>query len=360
MIVFLNIDEVIRIIRESDEPKAALIAAFSLSDRQAEDILEIRLRQLARLEAIKIEKELAELRDEKAKLEELLGSESAMKRLLIKEIEGDAKQYGDERRTLIQQEKRATFEARVVDEPVTVVVSQKGWVRALKGHGLDPASFTFKAGDALYAAFQCRTPDTLIAWGSNGRVYSVAVALLPGGRGDGVPVTSLIELESGSHLMHYYAAPADQALLLASSNGFGFIAKVGDMVSRVKAGKAFMTIDEGAAPLVPMPMLPDATRIACLSGAGRLLVFGLDEMKTLSGGGRGVTLMALDEKEPLTQALAIGKAGLVLLGTGRGGKAYEETLAGAALTPHIGKRARKGRAPDTKLKVQGMRPALPA
>jgi Type IIA topoisomerase (DNA gyrase/topo II, topoisomerase IV), A subunit len=180
---------------------------------------------LARLEKIKIEKELAELRDEKAKLEELLGSESAMKRLLIKEIEGDAKQYGDERRTLIQQEKRATFEARVVDEPVTVVVSQKGWVRALKGHGLDVAGFTFKAGDGLYAAFQCRTPDTLVAWGSNGRVYSVAVAMLPGGRGDGVPVTSLIELESGSHLMHYYAASADQALLLASSNGFGFMAR---------------------------------------------------------------------------------------------------------------------------------------
>jgi topoisomerase-4 subunit A len=186
------------------------------------------------------------------------------------------------------------------------------------------------------------------------------VALLPGGRGDGVPVTSLIELESGSHLMHYYAAPADQALLLASNNGFGFIAKVGDMVSRVKAGKSFMTIDEGAAPLVPMPMLPDATHVACLSGGGRLLVFGLDEMKTLSGGGRGVTLMALDDKETLTQALAIGKAGVVLLGTGRGGKAYEETLSGAALTPNIGKRARKGRAPDTKLKVLGMRPALPA
>src|SRR5579863_1835598 len=196
MIVFLNIDEVIRIIREADEPKAALMSAFGLSERQAEDILEIRLRQLARLEKIKIEKELEELRNEKAKLEELLGSESAMKRQIIKEIEADAKQYGDERRTLIQQEKRATFEAKVVDEPVTVVVSQKGWVRALKGHGLDPAAFTFKAGDSLYAAFQARTPDMLIAWGSNGRVYSVAVALLPGGRGDGVPVTSLIELES--------------------------------------------------------------------------------------------------------------------------------------------------------------------
>ncbi|CAB3790314.1 DNA topoisomerase 4 subunit A [Paraburkholderia ultramafica] len=360
MIVFLNIDEVIRIIRESDEPKVALMAAFGLSDRQAEDILEIRLRQLARLEKIKIEKELSDLRDEKAKLEELLGSESAMKRLLIKEIEGDAKQYGDERRTLIQQEKRATFEARVVDEPVTVVVSQKGWVRALKGHGLDTAGFTFKAGDGLYAAFQCRTPDTLVAWGSNGRVYSVAVALLPGGRGDGVPVTSLIELESGSHLMHYYAASADQALLLASSNGFGFVAKVGDMVSRVKAGKSFMTIDAGAAPLAPMPMLPDATHIACLSSGGRLLVFGLDEMKTLAGGGRGVTLMALDDNEALLQALAINQAGVMLIGTRRGGRVDEERLSGAALAAHIGKRARKGRAPESKMKLDGMRPVLAA
>ncbi|MBN3818447.1 DNA topoisomerase IV subunit A, partial [Paraburkholderia sp. Se-20369] len=324
MIVFLNIDEVIRIIRESDEPKAALMSAFGLSERQAEDILEIRLRQLARLEKIKIEKELEALRDEKAKLEELLANESAMKRLMIKEIEADAKQYGDERRTLIQQEKRATFEAKVVDEPVTVVVSQKGWVRALKGHGLDPAGFSFKAGDSLYAAFQCRTPDRLIAWGSRGRVYSVDVSVLPGGRGDGVPVTSLVELESGSHLMHYYAAPADQQLLLASSNGFGFLAKVGDMVSRVKAGKAFMTIDDGAAPLAPMPVLPNAKQVACLSSGGRLLVFGMDEMKTLSGGGRGVILMALEDKETLVQALAIDPAGVVLIGTGRGGKAMDE------------------------------------
>ncbi|MCU9957883.1 MULTISPECIES: DNA topoisomerase IV subunit A [Burkholderia] len=359
MIVFLNIDEVIRIIRESDEPKAALMSAFGLSDRQAEDILEIRLRQLARLEKIKIEKELETLRDEKAKLEELLANESAMKRLMIKEIEADAKQYGDERRTLIQQEKRATFEAKVVDEPVTVVVSQKGWVRALKGHGLDPAGFTFKAGDHLYAAFQCRTPDRLIAWGSSGRVYSVDVSVLPGGRGDGVPVTSLIELESGSHLMHYYAAPADQQLLLASSNGFGFLAKVGDMVSRVKAGKSFMTIDTGAVPLAPMPVLPNATQVACLSSGGRLLVFGMDEMKTLSGGGRGVILMALDDKETLVQALAIDPAGVVLIGTGRGGKAQDDTLSYAGLAPHIGKRARKGRAPESKLKVVNeLRPLL--
>ncbi|MFM0134578.1 DNA topoisomerase IV subunit A [Caballeronia grimmiae] len=358
MIVFLNIDEVIRIIREAEEPKQALIARFKLSDRQAEDILEIRLRQLARLEAIKIEQELSELRDEKTKLEELLNSDAAMKRLLIKEIEADAKQYGDNRRTLIQQATRATFEARVVDEPVTVVVSQRGWVRALKGHGLDPAGFTFKAGDSLYAAFQARTPDTLVAWGSNGRVYSVPVAALPGGRGDGVPVTSLIELGSGTHLLHYFAASADQPLLLASSNGFGFIAKIGDMVSRVKAGKAFMTIDEGATPLAPMPVVPGATHVACLSSMGRLLVFGMDEMKTLSGGGRGVTMMALDPKETLRQALAIDSRGVVLTGTGRGGKVRDEKLAGAQLQLHIGKRARKGRVPDTTLKVSEMRPVF--
>jgi topoisomerase-4 subunit A len=358
MIVFLNIDEVIRVIREADDPKQALMDRFSLSERQADDILEIRLRQLARLEAIKIEQELKELRSEKEKLEELLNSDAAMKRLLIKEIEADAKQYGDDRRTLIQPEKRATFEARVVDDPVTVVVSQKGWVRALKGHGLDPATFQFKAGDGIYAAFQSRTPDMLIAWGSNGRVYSVPVAILPGGRGDGVPVTSLIELESGSHLLHYFAASVDQPLLLASSNGFGFMAKLGDMVSRVKAGKAFMTIDEGATPLTPMPVLPGATKVACLSSNGRLLVFDVDEMKTLSGGGRGVILMALDPKETLRQALAIDARGLVLIGTGRGGKARDEKLAGAALEAHVGKRARKGRAPESTIKVTELRPVF--
>ncbi|OXC78408.1 DNA topoisomerase IV subunit A [Caballeronia sordidicola] len=358
MIVFLNIDEVIRVIREADDPKQALMERFNLSERQADDILEIRLRQLARLEAIKIEQELKELRSEKEKLEELLNSDAAMKRLLIKEIEADAKQYGDDRRTLIQPEKRATFEVRVVDEPVTVVVSQKGWVRALKGHGLDPASFQFKAGDGIYAAFQARTPDMLIAWGSNGRVYSVPVAILPGGRGDGVPVTSLIELESGSHLLHYFAASVEQPLLLASSNGFGFMAKLGDMVSRVKAGKSFMTIDEGATPLTPMPVLPGATKVACLSSNGRLLIFDVDEMKTLSGGGRGVILMALDPKETLRQALAIDARGLVLIGTGRGGKARDEKLAGAALEAHVGKRARKGRAPESTIKVTELRPVF--
>jgi topoisomerase-4 subunit A len=176
-IVLLNIDEVIAIIRASDEPKAALIARFHLSDRQAEDILEIRLRQLARLEAIKIEQELSNLREEAGKLEEILGNPSSLRRLMIKEIEADAKTFADARRTLIQAEKKAVLEVRVVDEPVTVVVSQKGWARAQKGWARDRAGngatagtpeYTFKAGDALYGAFECRSVDTLLAFGSNG------------------------------------------------------------------------------------------------------------------------------------------------------------------------------------------------
>src|SRR5690606_18418188 len=191
-LVLLNIDEVIRIIRQSDEPKPALIAAFKLTDRQAEDILEIRLRQLARLEAIRIERELEELRKEKAGLQALLDSEAALRRQIVKEIEADAKLYGDDRRTLIEAADRASVEIRVVEEPVTVIVSEKGWVRSRQGHGHDPAQFSFKSGDAFYGAFPVMTSDSLYAIATNGRVYAIPVASLPSARGDGVPITSLV------------------------------------------------------------------------------------------------------------------------------------------------------------------------
>jgi topoisomerase-4 subunit A len=352
--VLLNIDKVIKIIRESDEPKPALMNAFKLSDRQAEDILEIRLRQLARLEAIKIQQELKELRNEKTSLHDLLDNPSSMKKLVIKEIEADAKQYGDARRTLIKEAERAVVEQKVIDEPVTVVISQKGWVRARTGHGHDPAQFTFKAGDALYNTFECRTVDTLLAFGSNGRIYSVAVTALPGARGDGVPVTTLIELASGTRLLHYFVGPADTQLLLASTAGYGFTAKAGDMVSRNKAGKSFITLEDGDEPLAPSTVNGNTSAIACLSEKARLLVFGLDEIKTLSGGGRGVILMELEKTEKLLAALAISQRGVVVFGAGRGGKAQEVALSASGLASHIGKRARKGKALESKIKAAGL------
>ncbi|MBK1889393.1 DNA topoisomerase IV subunit A [Undibacterium sp. 14-3-2] len=352
--VLLNIDEVIRIIRESDEPKPALIQAFRLSDRQAEDILEIRLRQLARLEAIKIQQELAELRKEKAGLHDLLDNPASMKKTLIKEIEADAKQFGDARRTLIEEAVRASVEQKVVDEPVTVVISDKGWVRARTGHGHEASQFTFKAGDSLYGTFECRTVDHLLVFGSNGRVYSVAVAALPGARGDGVPITTLIDLAAGTKILHYFAGSNETGLLLASDAGYGFTAKVGDMVGRMKAGKAFMTLEENDLPLPPAVINEDASAIACLSENGRLLVFGLNEIKQLSSGGRGVILMELEEKEALLAAQAISQKGVRVTGTGRGGKVQEVNLSANALSVHINKRARKGKPLEAKIKASSL------
>src|SRR6185369_92053 len=307
-LVLLNIDEVIAIIRRSDEPKAALIARFKLSDRQAEDILEIRLRQLARLEAIRIEQELKELRGDKKKLDEILGSPAALRRLMIKEIEQDAKQFADPRRTLIQAERKAVAEIRVVDEPVTVVVSQKGWVRARQGHGHEAASFAFKAGDGLYATFECRTVDTLLAFGSNGRVYTVPVSVLPGARGDGQPVTTLIDLEPGTHLLHYFAGAAGAWLLLSGSGGYGFLATVDNMMSRVRGGKAFVSCGEGETVCRPspanVPPQPTATHVACASTGGRILTFEIGELKPMTNGGRGLMLIDLDPKDTLAGAAA--------------------------------------------------------
>ncbi|MDO9198164.1 DNA topoisomerase IV subunit A [Rhodoferax sp.] len=356
-LVLLNIDEVIAIIRQSDDPKVALMTRFRLSERQAEDILEIRLRQLARLEAIKIEQELKELRDEQKRLEEILGSPAALRRLMVKEIEADAKTFADPRRTLIQAEKKAVLEVKVVDEPVTVVVSEKGWVRAQKGHGHEAASFAFKAGDGLYGAFECRTVDTLLAFGNNGRVYSVAVSLLPGARGDGQPITTLLELEAGTQLSSYFAGPASATLLLSSSGGYGFIATVDNMTSRLKAGKAFVSCNEGEVLCRPSPIagssatvpLTPATHVACASTGGRILTFEISELKTMANGGRGLMLIDLEAKDTLAGAAAYTRS-VKIEGIGRGGKPREETLEIRSLNNARAARGRKGKAADLGFK----------
>jgi topoisomerase-4 subunit A len=372
-LVLLNIDEVIAIIRQSDEPKQALIVRFKLSERQAEDILEIRLRQLARLEAIKIEQELSELRDEQKKLEEILGSPSALRRLMVKEIEADAKTFADARRTLIQAEKKVVLEVKVVDEPVTVVVSDKGWVRAQKGWAKErSADFAFKPGDSLYAAFECRSIDTLLVFGSNGRVYSVAVSALPGARGDGQPVTTLIELEAGSTIAHYFAGAPSANLLLSTSGGYGFMATVENMSSRQKGGKAFITCNEGDTVCMPSPVnvslpmypgvpvapaanlslisaAPTATHVACASTGGRILTFELSELKPMANGGRGLMLIDLEDKDTLAGAAAYTRS-VRLEGVGRGGKARDETLEIRSLNNARAARGRKGKAADLGFK----------
>ena len=357
-LVLLNIDEVIRIIRESDEPKPALMQAFGLTERQAEDILEIRLRQLARLEAIRIEQELKELFDERKKLQGLLGSEATLKKAVIKEIETDIKTYGDDRRTLIEAAEKAAVEARQVEEPVTVIISAKGWVRSRQGHGHDARQFNFKTGDELAGAHEVKTTDQLYALASNGRVYSIPVAGLPSARGDGVPVTSFVELEAGSQILHAFAAPADAGVLLATEKGLGLTCVASDWQSRMKAGKHFLTLEEGDVPLPPV--LFDASRadatVVCLSDGqgggdkGRVLAYPVSEVKTLHKGGRGVTLMGLEKKETLRQVIVAADTGLVVTGTGRMAKPQSRTMSTREIAANTGTRGRKGKQLDPRWK----------
>jgi topoisomerase-4 subunit A len=291
------------------------------------------------------------------------GTELAgLRRLMVREIEADAKTFADARRTLIQAEKKAMLEVKVIDEPVTVVVSSKGWVRARQGHGHEAASFAFKAGDGLYDAFECRTVDTLLIFGSNGRIYSVAVATLPGARGDGQPVTTLIDLESGTQPVHYFAGPAGATLLLSGSGGYGFLATIESMVSRNKAGKAFVSLADGESLCMPShvslssatvspdrPALPAASHVACASTGGRVLTFAIDELKLMEKGGRGLMLIDLEAKDTLAGAAAYTRS-VKIQGIGRGGKAREETLEIRSLNNAKAGRAKKGRVADLGFK----------
>ena len=227
-------------------------------------------------------------------------------------------------------------------------------MRALKGHEVDAATLAFKPGDALYGTYACRSVDALLVFGSaakgSGRVYSVDVSALPGGRGDGVPITTLIDLEPGTQVAHCWAGAAATRLLLANSAGFGLLALAGDMLGRNRGGRSFLTLDDGCRLLPPVVAAPAHTQVACLAQDGRLLVFPLDELKLQANGGKGLTLMDVDEKSPLIAVATLAER-LLVAGTGRGGKPRQEELKGAALAQHVGRRARKGRKVDGFVKA---------
>lgn len=346
--VLLNIDQVISIIRESEEPKMALIQTFSLSERQADDILEIRLRQLARLEKIKIEQELTELRSEKETLHDLLDNPASMRRRIISEIEADRKKYGDKRRTLIEEAEKASAEQKIADEPVTVIVSKNGWIRQRAGHGLNLSSISFKSGDSLLIARECRSTDLLLAFSSTGRIYTVLVHQLPGGRGDGMPITTFAETGIDENIVQYFIGAPDTSVLISMDSGYGFSARVSDMSSRIRNGKSFINIEKEETLLPPVAISPDDKWIATLSEKGRLLLFGLPELRTLSSGGRGVILCAMEDGEKLKAVLPVGEKGCIVVCTTRSDKRYEVRITGNTLTAHIGKRARKGKAVESR------------
>jgi topoisomerase-4 subunit A len=352
MTVFLRIDEVIRCIRESDEPKPDLMARFGLSEMQAEDILEIRLRQLARLEGIRIEKELGDLRTEHGQLSTLLNSRSEMTRQIQKEISEDSKRYGDARRTLMQAVAPITQgEIVVPDEPVTVIISKNGWVRSRQGHGVDPASIAYKTGDFPWLVTEARTIWPLIVIDSHGRSYSVRVSDLPGGRGDGAPLNTMIDFQEGGKLAQVLTAAPDSKYLVAGSGGYGFIASIGDMMARNKAGKAFLTLEKGEHPLPPAPLIGDTA--AVITQAGRLLLFPLADLREMAKG-KGLMLIDLIKTDQVVGVAVIGSQALEIEGSGRGGKPVRQTLDVRAQAEFRGARARRGQEISFRIKPMGL------
>ncbi len=358
IVVLLNIEKVIKVIRNSDEPKPDLMKQFKLTEAQAEDILEIRLRQLARLEGIKIETELKGLKGERKGLKGLLGSQAEMKKQVAEEIRADARTYGDARRTQLEEADRAVFERQVVDEPLTVIVSRNGWVRARTGHGLDLGDVNYKTGDGPYAVFETRSIHNICMIDSTGRSFSVEAVELPGGRGDGQALTSFIELAPGARLAHVVDAQPGKKYLVANSGGTGFIVKSEDLLTRVKAGKTFMTLEEGEEPIRPalVPNDPPANKsllAAVFSENGRMLLFPVDELKEMARG-RGITLMGLDDQEKLVAVGFADSKSVTVAGTSRSGKEKTVKVSGSDLQKHILHRARKGCLLPGKLKPTGV------
>ncbi len=288
LIAYLNIDEVIRIIRTEDEPKPVLMKTFKLSDIQAEAILNLRLRNLAKLEEMKIKGEQAELEEERDVLEKTLKSAARLKTLIKKELLEDAEAYGDERRTEIVERDaaQAMDETQLVaSEPVTVVLSQRGYARAAKGHEIDASSLSYKSGDAYLASAQGRSNQLAMFIDSTGRVYSVMAHTLPSARGQGEPLSSRFKPPDGAQFCGAMIGDEAQKYLLASDAGYGFVATLGELVSRNKAGKSVLRVPAGGKAVVPAPVPQDTEcLIAAVSSIGRLLMFEMDELPELARG----------------------------------------------------------------------------
>lgn len=331
LIVFLHIDEVIQVIRESDEPKQRLIEQFGLSEIQAEDVLEIRLRQLARLEGIKLESELDTLRDEQKTLQTLLSDDDAKKQYIIQEMKADARKFGDKRRTLIQEASRASLTQTTADEPITVILSKKGWLRSRSGHHLDLTQTVFKEGDELQQVLEGRTVWPVVVLDSFGRTYTINAADIPGGRGDGVPIASLVDMPPHAEIVSIMTGSPEQYYLLASSGGYGFITTLQDMIGRVRSGKVILTLNAGERPM-PVEMIQAAWlseestfQIVLASNQNRLLAFPLNQLKILSKG-RGLQMMNLSHEYHLTCLLLTEQESFQAVSVGKRGAVHKETL----------------------------------
>ncbi len=346
LLAFVRIDEIIKLIRAADDQAEArnkMMARWKFSERQAEDIVNIRLGQLTRLDGVTLNDERKGLEAERQGLKGILGEEKHLRKLVVKELEEDAKKFGDARRTLIKAEERSQVGRTVVEEPITVILSQKGWIRARTGHSLDLATLAFKDGDGQRQVLECKTTDAVILLADTGKTFTLDAAALPTGRGDGAPVNTLVH-SSSDDIVWMACGDPERQLLMNSSSGLGFLCKLGDLLAKTKQGKDFMSVEEGAQ--AQAPALPSAGKfVAALSSDARLLLFPLDEVPVRPNGGVGVRLVALPDKVALAAVAIIDGKSLVVSGVKRKNRATE-TLDAKQLAEHMGKRAQRGKVCD--------------
>lgn len=347
LIAFLNIDEVIRIIRENDEPKPVLIAHFGITERQAEAILELKLRHLAKLEEMKIRGELADLAKERDHLQSILGSEKKLTKLIRDELTADAQKYGDDRRSPLvsRGEAKALSEKELLpSEAVTVVLSEKGWVRCAKGHDVDGNSLQYKAGDGYKSSAIGRSNQYAAFIDSSGRCFAAEAHELPSARGQGEPLTGRFALVAGESFEHVLMADDSQQLLLASDAGYGFVASFADLISRNKAGKALLSLPTGAKVLTPLPIKqPETDQVVAISNEGRMLVFPIAELPKLSKG-KGNKIISIPSARAATHeefikllAVVPADSGITLVAGKR-----KMTIKAADLAHYVGERGRRG------------------
>ncbi|MGZ8163642.1 MAG: DNA gyrase subunit A, partial [Methylobacter sp.] len=348
LIAYLNIDEVIAIIRSEDNPKPVLMQRFGLTDIQAEAILELKLRHLAKLEEMKIRGEQNDLKKERAALEKILASQRLLNRLIKKELESDAQKYGDDRRSpIVAREAAQALEttALISNEPLTVILSQKGWIRAAKGHDIDVASLGYRSGDGFLDAVKCRSTQPVYILDSTGRAYSTSAHDLPSARTQGEPLTGRLNPPAGSLFVHLLTGNPDDWYVLASNAGYGFRVQLKELLSKNKAGKLLIALPEGAKVIKPAPIQSESDLLAVVTLQGRLLIFPVVELPALAKGkgNKLIQIPAADlaaRKDFVISVVAIPESGQLKIIAGK----RQLTLKGADIEHYSGNRANRGSA----------------
>ena len=349
------IAEVIKIIQESDNPKTKLMKRFALDQEQVQDILEMRLRQLAKIELLNIKAEIAKKKEEETIYLKILKSKKSLEEQTKKEILSLKKLYGDDRRTLLKESAKVTFEAEVSEEKITVIISYNGWITIKNGHDVKISKIQFKTGDQYNLLFECTNLDYLISFSTSGRVYCRALLELSEMKIPELPFSSLVEPAPNESFHTFFVGKPNDRFIVLTQYGKGLTTKMDKVLSKTRVGKAFLKLEDGDKPLTIIPIPKEESALALLTNLGYLLVIGTDSVKELFAGGRGVKLMGLRPGDQIRSACLVGETGLEFRALTKQGQSKVLKLSRNKLLDFIGKRSQKGRKVNSRLTIESMK-----